>query len=123
MKRTRWSLFYLAGYSLPSGLALMAAPGQVTKMLLSNGSYPDVIVRMVGVPLACLGIFVVQMIRHRVEALYSTTLFVRVFIISSLLGLYLSSGDPMFLVLIGIVGLGFGLTLTSYLLDRRDARR
>jgi uncharacterized protein YjeT (DUF2065 family) len=122
MKRTRWSLFYLAGYALPSGLMLMAAPQLVTKMLFSNGTYPDVIIRMVGVPLACLGIFIVQLIRHRAENLYSTTLLVRVFIISSFVGLYVSSSDPMFLSLIGIVGLGFVLTLTGFLLDRREAQ-
>jgi hypothetical protein len=31
-------------------------------------------VRLVGIPLACLGVFIVQLIRHRVAALYPTTL-------------------------------------------------
>ena len=119
MNRTRLSLFYLAGYSLPSGLMLMAAPQLVTKLLFSNGTYPDVIVRMVGVPLASLGVFIVQLIRHRVEALYSTTLLVRAFIITSLLGLYAESRDPMFLSLVAVVGFGFVFTLSSWLADRR----
>src|SRR5687767_14527229 len=121
MNRTRLSLFYLAGYSLPSGLALIAAPQLVTKLLFSNGTYPDVIIRMVGVPLASLGVFIVQLIRHRVEALYSTTLLVRVFIITCLLGLFAESRDPMFLSLVGVVGFGFVFTLVSWLADRRKA--
>jgi hypothetical protein len=69
--------------------------------------------------LVCLGVFVVQTIRHRLAVLYPTTLGVRVFILGSLGWLYGMSGDPMFLVLIGVVGFGFLFTLTSYLIDRR----
>jgi hypothetical protein len=32
------------------------------------------------------------------------------------------TGDPLFLILIVIVGLGFVLTLGSYLLDRKSSR-
>ncbi len=71
----------------------------------------------VGVPLFALGIFIVQMIRHKLEMLYSTTLFVRAFIIVSFTVLYGSSDDPMFLVLIG--GVGFVLTGTMYWMDKR----
>lgn len=62
---------------------------------------------------------VVQIIRHRLEMLYLTTLFVRAFIVLSLSGLYVYSRDPLFLVLIALVGLGMILTGTSYLFDRR----
>src|SRR5437870_1970915 len=113
--RTRLSLFYLAGYSLPSGLALLFAPALTLKLLFSNGHYPDVIVRMVGVPLASLGVFIVQTVRYRLTMLYPTTLLVRSFILVSLAWLYSMSGDPMFLALIGVVGFGFLLTGTCYL--------
>ena len=119
MNRTRLSLFYLAGYSLPSGLMLIAAPQLVTKLLFSNGTYPDVIIRMVGVPLASLGVFIVQLIRHRVEALYTTTLVVRAFILTCLVAFWFESHDPMFLSLVGVVGFGFVFTLSSVLADRR----
>ena len=60
MKRTNRSLYYLAGYLLFAGVALLAA-------------------------------------------------------------LFAYSGDPLFLVLFGVVGLGVVVTGTSYLLDRRGA--
>ena len=121
MHRTRLSLFYLAGYVIPAAIALLVVPRLATKLLLSNAEYPDVIVRMVGVPLLGLGVFIVQMIRLRLEMLYSTTLFVRAFIVASFTFLYFSSSDPMFLVLIGVVGFGFVLTSVSYWLDKRAA--
>ncbi len=119
MKRTRLSLFYLAGYLLIAGIALMAAPGFALKLLLSNGEYGDVFPRLAGVLLLTIGIIIVQIIRFRVEILYTTTLLVRTLILLTLAGLYVYSRDPFFAVLIGVVGLGVLLTGTSYLLDRQ----
>jgi len=112
-------MYYLAGYVLPAALALLLIPQTAVKLLFSNGEYPDVILRMVGVPLFGLGVFVVQIIRHRLIILYPTTLLIRAFICVSFAFLYASSSDPMFLVLIGVVGFGLLLTGTSYWMDRR----
>ena len=120
MKRTRLSLYYLAAYLLFAGLALMLAPTLALQLLLSNGSYGDVLPRLLGVVLFALGVFVAQVVRYALVQLYTTTLAVRVVILAVLVWLYASSGDPLFLVLLGIVGLGFVLTGTSYLLDRRS---
>src|SRR5207247_735630 len=49
MPRTRLSLFYLIGYLVPSGLAFLLAPQLTLKLLFSNGSYGDVMPRLVGV--------------------------------------------------------------------------
>jgi uncharacterized protein YjeT (DUF2065 family) len=122
MRRTRLSLFYLAGYLLPTGLLLLAAPQQTLRLLLSNGNYGDVLPRVVGLLLVAIGIIVVQIIRQRVEALYPTTLAVRILLIAGFLGLYRYTADPLFLVITGVVGLGFILTGTSYVLDRRERR-
>jgi hypothetical protein len=51
--------------------------------------------------------------------MYSTTLITRSVILVCLLGLYRHSHDPFFLLLLGVVGLGFILTSVSYWLDRR----
>ena len=120
MKRTRLSLFYLAGYLLPAGVALMAAPQLALKLLLSNGEYGDVMPRLVGVLLFALGLIIVQIIRFRVEVLYTTALGLRVIILAVLFGLDFYSRDPLFRVLIGIVGFGVILTAVSYLLDRQS---
>ena len=119
MKRTHLSLYYLFTYLILAGLALITAPQFALKLLFSNGSYGDVMPRLLGVVLLALGIVIFQIVRLQAEALYSTTLIVRSIILVCLFGLYLYARDPFFLVLIGVVGLGVVLTGTSYWLDRR----
>ena len=121
MRRTHLSLYYLAGYLVVAGVALIATGQFATRLLLSNGEYGDALPRLLGVVLLALGILIVQIIRHRLEVLYPTTLVARGLILAVLAGLFLSTRDPFFLVLIGIVGLGVLLTGTSYLLDRRGS--
>jgi len=120
MKRTHLSLYYLVGYLIPAGIALITVPQLALKLLLANGTYGDVLPRLLGVVLLALGIIVLQIIRLHVDALYSTTLIARSVILVCLLGLYIYARDPLFLTLLGIVGLGFILTGVSYWLDRRS---
>jgi len=121
MKRTRLSLYYLAAYLLFAGVALVLAPKFALQLLLAKGDYGEVLPRLLGVVLFALGVFVAQVVRYGITQLYTTTLAVRVVILLVLVWLYVSTADPLFLVLLGIVGLGFVLTGTSYLLDRRSA--
>ena len=122
MNRTRLSLFYLAGYLVPTGLLWLAAPRETFRLMFSNGDYgSDVFPRVAGLLLLGIGIVVIQIIRHRVEVLYPTTLLVRAVFIVGFLGFYLTTRDPLFLFVLGVVSLGVLLTGTSYLLDR--ARR
>jgi uncharacterized protein YjeT (DUF2065 family) len=123
VRRTHLSLFYLAGYLLPTGLLLLVAPQQTLQLLLSNGDYGNVFPRVAGMLLLAIGIFVVQIIRRRVEALYGTTLAVRALFLVGFLGFYWCTRDPLFLVIVAVVGLGFILTGTSYWLDRREGGR
>lgn len=120
MQRTRLSLFYLITYLTFSGLALLLAPQLALKLLFSNGNYGDVMPRLVGMFVLTLGILAAQIVRLRVEGLYTTLLAVRGGILVVLLGLLLYSGDPLFLVLLAVVGLGVILTGTSVWLDRRS---
>ena len=119
MKRTHLSLYYLIGYLVLAGLALITVPQFALKLLLSNGNYGDVLPRLLGVVLLALGIVVLQIVRLHIEVLYSTTLIVRSVILVCLFGLYFYARDPFFLILIGVVGLGFVLTGISYWLYRR----
>jgi uncharacterized protein YjeT (DUF2065 family) len=119
VNRTHLSLYYLAGYLLPAGLLLLLIPDVATKLLLSNRTYDDAPFRLAGVLLIGLGILVVRMIRHRLEVLYPTTILVRLLISATLIGLYLRTSDPFFLVVLAVVVIGIGLTATSYILDRR----
>ena len=119
MHRTRLSLFYLAGYLTFAGLALLLVPTFALQLLLSNGDYGEVFPRLAGMLLLGLAILVTQIIRHRVEVLYPTTLVVRLFFLVVFAYLYLSSGDPFFLVVFGIVVIGVIYTGSSYLSERR----
>jgi hypothetical protein len=123
MKRTRLSLFYLAGYLIAGGVALMVEPRFALRLLFANHDYGDVMPRFGGVLLTVIGMIVFQIIRHRLEMLYLTTLFVRAFIVLSLTGLYVYSLDPLFLALIAVVGLGMILTGTSFLFERQGTLR
>jgi len=118
MNRTRLSLYYLAGYLTFAGLALLLVPTFALKLLLSNGDYGEVFPRLAGMLLVGLAILVTQIIRHRVEVLYPTTLVVRLFFLGVFAYLYLRSNDPFFLVVFGIVALGVILTGYSYLTER-----
>src|SRR5712691_1914859 len=120
MRRTNLSLYYLAGYLVPAGLLLLFVPEFATKLLLSNHTYDYAPFRLAGVLLLVVGILIVQIIRHRLEMLYTTTLVARALIIATLLGLFISTGDPFFVVILFVVLIGVALTGASYVLDRRS---
>ncbi|MEX2457889.1 MAG: hypothetical protein WD770_02765 [Actinomycetota bacterium] len=121
MRRTRLSLVYTAGYLLPAGAALSVAPDWALDVLGSTGTYGDVMPRVAGIALLALGALVVQIVRHRVEVLYLTTLLVRAGIAAGLIAVYAASGDPAFLVVFVVVTVGVLLTAAAYRLDRRPA--
>ena len=119
MRRTNLSLYYLAGYLIHAGTLLLLVPDFATKLLLSNRSYDDAPFRLAGILLIGLGILVTQIIRHRLEVLYPTTVVIRLLISATLIGLYLETRDPFFLVVLTVVVIGIVLTATSFVLDRR----
>jgi uncharacterized protein YjeT (DUF2065 family) len=120
VRRTNLSLYYLAGYLVPAGLFLLFIPEFATKLLLSNRTYDYAPFHLAGVLLLVIGILIIQIIRHKLEMLYSTTLVARALISSTLLWLFLTTGDPFFAVILVIVLVGVAITGASYVLDRRD---
>jgi uncharacterized protein YjeT (DUF2065 family) len=120
MKKTRLSLFYLAGYLLFGGLGFLFFPQTILTIFLSNGTYSDLMVRFTGILLLSIGIIVVQLIRYRAEELYKTTLIVRTMILLALSLFYFMYKDPLMIVLSVIVGFGYIFTLTSYMLDQKS---
>ena len=121
MSKTRMSLFYLGSYLAIIGFGLLFAPRGTLKILQSNGDYGDVFPRVAGMLMSGLGLSIFGMIRARSFELYPATLLIRVYFIACIAAFYSMTSDPLFLVLIVIVGLGFVLTLGSYLLDRRNS--
>ncbi len=122
MRRTNLSLIYVATYLLAAGIPLILAPRVALQLLFSNGAYGDILPRLVGVLLVGLGILVVQIIRYRITSLYRTTLAVRAVFCLGFVLLYVMSGDPLFLVLLAVVGVGMLGTSISYALDRRQGK-
>ena len=120
MRRTNLSLYYLAGYLIPAGLLLLFVPQLALDLLFSNGTYDVAPFRLVGILLIVLGVIIVQIIRFKIDELYMTTIAVRIFISTGLMALFLTTGDPFFLVIFFVVAFGLVLTSVSYVLDRRD---
>jgi hypothetical protein len=116
VNRTRISLYYLAGYLLLGGFALLFAPSHTLRFLLSNADYGDVFPRLAGMLLSGLGMTIAGIIRARVQALYPATLLVRSYFLICLAGFYRINADPLFLVILAIVALA--MTLISYLSER-----
>jgi hypothetical protein len=120
MRRTNLSLIYVVAYLLAAGIFLLATPRLALKLLLSTADYGVILPRLTGLLLIGLGMFVVQIIRYRVVALYPTTLADRVVFCAGFIALYVLSRDPLFLVLLAVVGLGMLATSASYILDSRQ---
>jgi CHASE2 domain-containing sensor protein len=118
MERTRKSLYYLAGYLIAGGVALLLAPDPTLKFLLSNGTYGEVFPRLAGMFASGLGMSIAGVIRARAEAQYTGTLLVRTYFVVCLVSFYWMTRDPLFLLVLGVVLVGVALTLTCYLLDR-----
>ena len=119
MNRTRLSLYYLCSYLLIGGLVLLFFPNEGLKLLLSNGDYGNVFPRVAGMLLTGLGMTVFGIIKVRAEALYPATLLVRAFFLACLTAFFFITRDPLFLVLLAIVGLGFVLTGLIYLTENK----
>jgi hypothetical protein len=122
LQRTRRSLFYLVGYLFPSGVALLLFPAATLRLLLSNGHYDDVFPRVAGLFLIGLGVLIAGIIRYRAEVLYPVTLLVRAVFCIGFIALYLSTRDPLFLVLLAVVAFGATLTGLTYLRERSQVR-
>jgi hypothetical protein len=118
MNKTRLSLYYLAGYLLLGGFALLLVPRQTLRVLLASGDYGEIFPRLSGMLMSGLGMTVAGIIRARAEVLYPATLLVRLYFMACLATLYFAAGDPLFLVILAVVAIGVVLTLTSYLSDR-----
>ena len=101
----RLTLSYL-GYLLLGGLGLLVAPALALRLLLSNGSYGDIMPRVVGMFMLALGGLILQFVRARDYRYYLYAIDARAFIVVVLTALYFKARDPLFLVLDAIVLIG-----------------
>jgi hypothetical protein len=119
MDRVRKSLYYPAFYLSIAGLGCALVPELFLKLMFSNGHYEAGFVRFTGVLLIGLAAIVIQIIRHRAQALYPTLIGVRVFFCAGYVVLYALTGDPFFLTVFAIVAAGLIASSMSYVKDRR----
>jgi hypothetical protein len=102
----RLTFIYLASYLLVGGLGLLIVPELTLWLLLSNGSYGDVMPRLVGVFMVALGGVVLQFVLAGDYRYYGYAIIARIFIVVALIVLYFKALDPLFLVLDAIVLVG-----------------
>ena len=121
MKKTRRSLFYLAGYLFPTGLGLLLAPQWFMKLLFANHTYPDAFPQFAGTLLIGLGIVVVHVIRYGNPVLYRMTLAVRIPLWFCTLAIFLHTGETFFLAVLAVLGLGIVITGSMYLTERKQS--
>ena len=118
--RTQLSLLYLASYLTLIGFGLLFLPDKTLRLLQSNAEYGDIFPRISGMLMSGLGLSVFGIIHVGVPELYPVTLLIRVYFLVCLAFFYWITTDPLFLVLIVIVGIGFVWTLSAHLRDRRE---
>jgi hypothetical protein len=111
---------YLVSYLTLIGLGLLFLPDKTLRLLQSNAEYGNIFPRIVGMLMSGLGLAVFGIIRVGVPELYPVTLFIRMYFLVCLAIFYWMTTDPLFLVLIVIVGIGFVLTLIAHLRDRGE---
>jgi hypothetical protein len=121
MNKTRASLYYPGSYLVIIGFGLLFAPDGTLSILQSNGTYGDVFPRIAGMLMSGLGITIFGIIRARAAELYPATLFIRLYFLICIVVFYMMTRDPLFLVIFAIVALGFVLTLSSFILDRKKS--
>jgi hypothetical protein len=118
MDFTRLSFFYLFAYLTVGGVSLMASPDTFLTLLSAQNRYGAVMPRVVAMLMLSLAIFVAQIIRKRVQALYMTTLIVRGFLAICLLVFYFAFHEVLFLIVVGIILLGVSLTTAGMVADK-----
>jgi hypothetical protein len=116
--RTRLCIWYVAGYLIVSGTALLLDPSTTLAMMLSDTDYGLVMPRWVGMLSVALGTLVGQVVRHRIVVLYPLSFFMPAAMLVGFVSMYLQSANPLFLAISAVVAIGVLATGTSMLTDR-----
>lgn len=97
---------YLSTYLAVGGIGFAFFPTQILQLFLSNGDYGDIMPRIVGMFMCALSFLIFKILRNEDWKYYSATIYVRSLIVIFLFVLFYKSGDPMLLVVNGIVLIG-----------------
>ena len=120
--RTRISLIFVASYLLLTGLGLLAAPRVTLELLGSSVDYGAIMPRWVGMFSLALATVIAQVLRHRLTVLYPLGFFMPGAMLFGFVGLFIQSGDKMFLAIAAVVSTGVATTGVSLWLDRNHSK-
>lgn len=121
--RTRFSLWYVVTYLFVTGSALVVAPATSLQFMHSAADYGDVMPRWTGMMSLALAALIAQTVRHRLKVLYPLGFFMPAAMLVGFAGLYRLSGDPLFLVVLGVVAIGVASTGITLWMDSRTSFR
>src|SRR3989475_11166270 len=99
----RVTLIYLTSYLFLGGLGLLVFPDLALPLLLSNGSYGDVMPRVVCMFMVVLSGFIFQFVYRRDYRYYTYAAFARYFIFLVLMALRFTTSDRLFLLRYALV--------------------
>lgn len=117
MKYTRYSLVYPATVLFSVGTGLLFFPAQMLILLMATGTYETIFIRLAGMFMIVLSVFVVQTIRYQYRQMYVWTVFLRLFMGACLVWFHRQTSDPFFLVILGTLCVGITLTIASVWCD------
>lgn len=120
LRRTRTSLFYLAGYLFPLATGLLISPTATFHSLGSRAEHATTAWRLFGGLLLALALVVVHLIRNRRSALYINTVIGRVIFVGLFSYLVGRTGNPAYLVILIVLGFGLAWTLIALAIDLRE---
>ena len=98
---------YLASYLLFGGIGFAFLPDLTLSMFLSNADYGDVMPRVTGMFMILLGGLVANMAAVRDFTYYRYSVLARTFAVGFLGYLLAKTGNPLFIVLLVIVLIGY----------------
>ncbi len=101
------SFCYLACYLLFGGIGFAFLPDLTLSMFLSNTDYGDVMPRVAGMFMILLGGLIANMAAAKDFNYYRYSVLARTFAVGFLIYLQLKTGNPLFIVLLIIVLIGY----------------
>ncbi len=123
MRRTRGSLYYVAGYLYFGGAGFLLAPQAVLALFFAEGIYSMVTLRLLGAVMLAMGILISAIIEHAITSLYRQTMLAIVPVMAALAYVYYDSLDRMWAVMLALVAAGWLGTLVCLRQDAAEAAR
>jgi len=114
-ERVRRTLYYPATYLTGAALGMLLTPRLYLHGMLASVDYEPAMVRMCGLFVLGLAGFVILTIRRRLSVLHGFIIGIRYVFCAGYVVLYLTTGDPLFLTTLAVVGTGVLVSSIAWL--------